>query len=507
MYDQLFRRFVSLTVALTSICSIGAYAQSDIVAPLGSVPPFDMAILNGRILDPASGRDEVVNIGISNGRIAALTDADIQGVQNIDAEGHTVIPGFIDLHSHTPFPFGELLQVKDGVTTALELEAGAWPVDQYGEFIRGQARANFGSSVAHFAVRIKVIEGKDQPWIVAEGGQLVPGAAFSQIASADQIEEMRGLLQQGLDNGGLGIGFVLDYMSPAISDAELRMIFEVAAENDTVIWAHIRRGINGDIQPLLDLLPLAQEVGVKLHICHINANAMGSVGEWLAEIDEANANGADVSTEIFPYTAGSTTIKADVFDRDWQTIFGITYEDVQWAETGEWFTEESWNRIREERPDSSLIHHYMREEWIVEALEWPEMIVASDAMPSFDYEVKSAPNGAGTYTRIFAKYVREDEVLDLMDAVKRTSYLPAERLAEFAPVFSRKGRIQEGADADLLIFKLENLRDNATYTDPFREATGWDWVIVAGEVVVQAGDPTGNTPGQHIFNSIEFSNK
>ena len=138
-------------------------------------------------------------------------------------------------------------------------------------------------------------------------------------------------MQEGLDNGPLGIGFVLDYMSPAISDEELRMIFEVAAKNDTVVWAHIRRGMNGDIQPLLDLIPLATELGVKLYICHINANAMGAVGEWLKAIDEANANGADISTEIFPYTVGSTTIRADVFDRDWQTIFGITYEDVQWG--------------------------------------------------------------------------------------------------------------------------------------------------------------------------------
>ncbi|MGI9381633.1 MAG: hypothetical protein ACR2PO_00640 [Methyloligellaceae bacterium] len=131
------------------------------------------------------------------------------------------------------------------------------------------------------------------------------------------------------------------------------------------------------------------------------------------------------------------------------------------------------------------------------------MMIASDAMPAFDYRVKAAPNGAGTYTRLLAKYVRDDRVIDLMEAVKRGSYLPAERLAEFAPAFKRKGRIQEGADADLLIFKLENLKDNASYTDPFREATGWDFVIVGGEVVVQAGDPTGATPGVHIFNKRE----
>ncbi len=491
----------AMGVVFAATLSISAWAQADLFNPDRASPELDLVIENGRILDPATGRDEILNVGISDGEIVALTSGELTGAQVIDATGHTVIPGFIDLHTHSPFPYGELLQAKDGVTTALDLEAGAFPVAEYGAFLSDGARINFGSSVGHAFARIKVIEGKDQPWAITENGQFVPGPAFMEIATDQQIEEIRKLLQLGLDNGGLGIGFLLDYMSPAISDDELRMIFEVAAANNTVIWAHIRRGIDGDIQPLLDLLPLARELGVKLHICHINANAMGAVGDWLGAIDEANANGADVSAEIFPYTAGSTTIQADVFDRDWQTIFGISYEDVQWGTTGEFFTEESWYRIREEHPDSNIIHHYMKEEWLVEALKWPEMMVATDAMPAFDYRIKAAPNGAGSYTRLLAHFVRDLGVIDLMDAVKRGSYYPAERLAEFAPVFKRKGRIEEGADADLLIFKLENLKDNATYTDPFREASGWDFVIVGGEVVVQGGDPTGAKPGRHIFNS------
>ena len=123
-----------------------------------------------------------------------------------------------------------------------------------------------------------------------------------------------------------------------------------------------------------------------------------------------------------------------------------------------------------------------------------------NAMPTFDFRVKAAPNGAANFTRLFTHFVRDLEVIDLMDAFRRASYLPAARLAEFAPVFERKGRLQEGADADLVIFKLENLNAAATYTDPFREAGGWDFVIVGGEVVVEAGDPTGAAPGQQIFN-------
>jgi dihydroorotase-like cyclic amidohydrolase len=280
------------------------------------------------------------------------------------------------------------------------------------------------------------------------------------------------------------------------------MIFEVARANNTAVWIHIRRGVQGDIKPLMDLLPLAQKMGVKLHIAHINANAMGEIGPWLAAIDAANAKGADVTAEVYPYTAGSTSIMADVFNRDWQNVFGITYKDVQWSTTGEYFSKDSWEQTRRDHPDSMIIHHYMTEDWLVEALKWPKMMVATDATPAISFDVKSNPNIAGSYTRLLGKYVRDDKVLGLMDALRRGSYLPAERLAEFAPAFKRKGRIAVGADADLLVFKLENLRDNATYTDPYREASGWDWVIVGGDVVVEGGDPTGAMPGRHIFGPV-----
>lgn len=476
-------------LALVLLCSCNNQEQ----------PNYDLVILNGKVVDPASGMDKVMNIGINADTIAAISTNELKGAKVIDASDKTVIPGFIDLHTHTPFPYGESLQVQDGVTTSLDLEAGAHPQTGYGKFLEGKAKANYGASVAHYAARIKVIEDRDQPYAITEEGAMLPGAAFVQVATAEEIEEMRKILDEGINEGGLGIGLLLDYMSPAISDGELRMVFEVAKKRNVVVWAHIRRGINGDIKGLKDVLDLSLELGTPLHICHINANAMGEVGNWLKAIDEANANGADISVEIFPYTAGSTSISADVFDRDWQTIFNITYEDVQWSNTGEWFTKESWEEKRKTHPESFIIHHYMKEEWIQEALKYPTMMVASDATPAVDPEVKANPNVPGSFTRIFEKYVKEDGLLTLSDAVARCSYYPAKRLETFAPIFKKKGRIAVGAYADLLLFELDNLKVQATYTDPNNPSVGWDYVLVNGKVVIDNGEFTQETPGRQML--------
>ena len=484
-------------VALISLVTLTSCAPYSLVRPQPEL--YDLVINGGTVIDPASNTTAAVNIGINQGTIVKLSDQALTGIEYIDAAGKTIAPGFIDLHTHSPFPYGEAFQVQDGVTTALELEAGAFPATEYGSFIKGQAHANYGSSVAHYAIRIKVIEGKDQPYMITKDSTMVPGRAFKQQATPEQIEQMRKLLHEGIDKGGIGIGFLLDYMSPAISDAELKMIFDVAKQRDVVVWAHIRRGVNGDIQPLKDIIKVVEEVGNKLHICHINANAMGEIANWLALIDEANAAGADISMELYPYTAGSTFIGADVFNRDWQTIFGISYEDVQWSETGEFMTQESWQDKRKNHPDGIVIHHYMQEEWIKTGLQHPEMMIGSDAMPAIGPNSKVVPNGIGSYTRLLAYYVRELKLLTLQDAIAKASYYPARRLESFAPVFARKGRIQEGADADLLVFDIERLQDHATYTSPYQVSTGWDYIIVGGNVVVDHGKATGLKPGQQIL--------
>jgi len=246
---------------------------------------YDLVIENGRVIDPETGLDGLRHIGINEGSITAISETPLAGTSEIDATGLVVAPGFIDIHSHSPTPLGVKYQVLDGVTTQLDLEAGAWPVGAYGFMIKDRSPIHYGNSVSHLAARIKVIEGKDVPYLINPDGGLEFGAAFVQPATGDQIEQMRQHLAEGLDEGGIGIGLLLDYLSVAVSEAELKMVFELAGTRSAPVTVHVRRGLPGDAAGLDEIIALAEIHKVPVLICHITHSAMQAVPDWLAKID------------------------------------------------------------------------------------------------------------------------------------------------------------------------------------------------------------------------------
>ena len=148
-----------IATSIGILAAIGLAAMSPATAVAAET--YDVVILNGRVMDPESRLDDVRNIGISNGRIALITTQEIQGAQTIDATNHVVAPGFIDVHSHGQDPFAFKLKLRDGVTTALEIEAGAYPVGDYYQTFTGKAQLNYGASVSHIFARIAVMDGVD----------------------------------------------------------------------------------------------------------------------------------------------------------------------------------------------------------------------------------------------------------------------------------------------------------------------------------------------------------
>ena len=231
--------------------------------------------------------------------------------------------------------------------------------------------------------------------------------------------------------------------------------------------------------------------GAPLHIVHLNSSTDESVRDAMELIRAARNNGVNVTTEAYPYTAGSTLIESALFD-DWQGGYG----NLQWAATGERLTEETYRKYRKE--GGMVIIHGRREEtneWIVQQ---PDIIVASDGITFRDGPAH--PRGSGCYSRVLGFYVRERGALDLMTALKKMTLLPARRLESIAPQMRRKGRVQEGADADLTLFDAGTVRDRSTYTDSMQYSVGIRHVLVGGEFVVRDGVVVkGIAPGKPVY--------
>ena len=172
---------------------------------------------------------------------------------------------------------------------------------------------------------------------------------------------------------------------------------------------------------------------------------------------------------------------------------------MQWAETGEWFNQEMWEEYRLNRPQGAVIHHYLEEEWTRRAVVEPGVIVVSDLLPMVSRDKKVAPHN-GAFSKVLGRYVREEQLLDLPEAISKMTLLPARRLQDYAPAFRKKGRLQADMDADLTIFDPTAIIDNATYMDPYREADGIEYVIVNGLPVIEAGQLVEDRyPGERLL--------
>jgi N-acyl-D-aspartate/D-glutamate deacylase len=211
-------------------------------------------------------------------------------------------------------------------------------------------------------------------------------------------------------------------------------------------------------------------------------------------IAEARARGLDVTTECYPYQAGMTKLNSGVFDGDWRAALEIDYRDILWPATGERLTAETFEKYR--RSDDYAIIFSIPESAVKAALAHPLVLIGSDGI--WDPVKKQGhPRCAGTYASILGRYVREQGVLTLMEALRKMSLGPAQRLERRAPIFKKKGRVQPGADADLAVFDPGKVIDRSTYQDPTRPSEGFAYVLVDGVAVVKEGKvQSGLTPGR-----------
>jgi N-acyl-D-aspartate/D-glutamate deacylase len=243
-----------------------------------------------------------------------------------------------------------------------------------------------------------------------------------------------------------------------------------------------------------EVIANAAATGVPLHIVHVNSMSLGALPFVLELIESARNRGIDITTEAYPYTAASTLLQSTIFDEGWQERLGISYGDLQWQETGERLTAETFERYRKQ--GGVVIMHMMKPEWIEQAVAAPFVMVASDGMP---YAPGAHPRGAGTFSRVLGYYVRERKVLPLMDALAKMTIMPAQRLEAIAPAMKNKGRLRPGADADITVFDPERIRDTATFEKGLSFSEGIEHVLVHGIPVVRDGRTVpGVYPGRAV---------
>jgi len=441
---------------------------------------YDLVIANGRVVDPESGLDAVRHVGIAGGKIAVVSETPLQGTRVIDASRHVVAPGFIDLHEHGQQEESYRMMVRDGVTSAFELEVGTGDVAQWYRAREGGQIVNYGVSIGHIPARMKVLGDPGT-------GLLPAGIGGSGSATDAQMAEMEKILREGIAQGAVAMGFGSAY-TPGAPISEIERMFRVAAAGGLSAHIHMRGGIDG----LRETIAAAKAAGAPLHIVHVNSSAGGELDAFLAAIKAARDAGQDVTTEAYPYGAGMTEIQSALFD-DWKSWSDDRFALHQLVSTGERLTRASFEKAR--AAGGTVIIHGRPEEQTRAAIVSPLSMIASDG---FIEHGRGHPRTSGTFAKVLGKYVREENAVPLADALRRMTLEPARRLERRTPAMAAKGRVRAGADADLTIFDPATVIDRATYEDASIPSAGIPYVIIGGQVVVDAGEVTSARPGRAI---------
>ena len=464
--------------------------RNALLALLACVPltalaqPYDVVFVGGRVIDPETNLDAIRHVGVTGGRIAAVSDTPLEGRTTVDARGLVVTAGFIDLHSHGQDAENYAFKARDGVTTALELEIGASPVAAWYAEREGDALTNFGATSGHVPARMAVM---------GDGGRVFPtGPATNRLATREERAQTLELVRRGLDEGGLGVGLGIQYTASATRE-EILELFELAAQRRVPVYVHLRSNgplVPGAIDSLQEVLADALATGASLHVVHVSSMGLRETPVLLRMIEGARRRGLDVTSEAYPYTAAMTDLGSAFFNEGWQARNGgIDYGALQWAATGERLTADTFARYREQ--GGMVVIHAIPEDMARLALADPTVMVASDGGLE---NGRGHPRSAGTFARVLGHYVREQQVLTLMDALRKMSLMPAQRLG-----VQSKGRLQAGADADIVVFDPERVIDRATFENPAQYSSGIPYVMVNGVFVVKEGElEPGVAPGRGV---------
>ena len=492
---------------------------------------YDVVINNGRVMDPETNFDGVRNVGIKDGKIVVITESAIQGKETIDAKGHVVAPGFIEGHQHATDQFSRKVNLRDGLTTQMDFEAGAGDIAKWYANAEGKTQSNYGMVVLATLARVSVLDG---PEIAASGNEMgdlfsrvVPGAAAkaqeegrkpgwsATLPNKEQMSRIMSYVDEGLRQGALGVGVPVGYMTTGVTQYELYKYKELAGKYGRITNGHVRfAGVRPPTEGQLgvqEMLANAMVLDAPFMASHLNSNM-----DWEYTIplvnDAREKRGAKVWGEVYPYAAGFTIASTDILTVGSMAQMGITYSDVSNLDGTRW-NKAMYEDIRKNDPGRAIVIYNNPEKDISKWLAMPGVVIVSDGMAIQDeklsyypwdspYEGKSVhPRSAGTRAKVL-RMVREEKIMPLMEAISKMSYLHAKYFDEFGGIsqMKTKGRVQVGADADIVVFNPDTVTDNSTYKpgEGALPSTGIPYVLVNGVVVVKDSEVQKVFPGKPI---------
>lgn len=514
--------FKIIIFAIIALATFASYAQSE---------KYDLVFKEARVIDPETNLDAVRYVGINGSKIAAVSVTPIEGKIEIDAKGKVLGPGFVDLHTHAINVPSFWMQAFDGVTTSLELEAGAFPIKKayaYAESLK--LPLNYGYSASWGGARIAVTDPSSTLDGTFQSAQKnFGGPGWSKLLSPEKSAEVVQLIEQEMLDGGIGIGVVIGY-APKTNREEFVAVSNLANQYDVPTYTHMRAKNtaepNGAVEGFLEVIAVAAGTGARMHMCHINSTSITKINSVIPLIEKAQGKKLRITTEAYPWGAGSTVIGAPFLRPDQLPQIGIKSSSILYVKTGERpATNERLAEIQAKDPGGLAVIHYLDEanpsdmKYIDSAVEFSETMIASDAVPyqinGREYKKESLPipsdayahpRSAATYTTVLARYVRDKNSLSLVEVFRRGSLLPANLIATASSAARYKGRIQTGMDADLIVFDLNKVKPMATYANPRKPSQGMEYVMVNGQFVIKAGElQKENRPGMPLKSNLTKS--
>ena len=474
-----------------------------------------LVISGGRVVDPASGMDAVGDVAVLDGKIVAV-GSDLGGAERlIDASGLVVAPGFIDLHAHGQSIPADRMQAFDGVTTTLDLEAGVMPVGSWYRRQAAQGRVlNYGASTNWAFARIGAMIGSNEESSLEAFGRAMRDRRWIEnVATDTEVAGVLDRLARGLDEGGIGIG-ILNAYAPGAGVQELTAVCQLAADQGVPTFTHIaymsRIDPESAVEAYIRLIGYAGATGAHMHICHFNSSSKTDIERCAVLVAKAQAQGLPITVEAYPYGTGSTVLAAAFFsDPEFEHRNGTGYDSVQRVTDGRRFqSREELLKAQAEEPSTLVLWHILDTEnnarhrdMLDMSVLYPNGAIASDAMPwslsdgsvytgdawPLPDDATSHPRSAGTFTRFLRHWVRERQTVSLLEGVRKCSLIPAEILEASTPAMRAKGRLQPGADADVLVFDYDILTDMAEFSAMNRPAEGVKHLIVSGQPVITGG--------------------